>query len=316
MNRLLSFSILLLVTCSTFAAEPEQGFRCTQIQDPIDRLSCYDSVFLKPETVEVASHLSVLENRELSEREVRDNWFSITPHRPNYILPATYNESSDFSNYGTIGDLFSDTEIKFQLSLKTLLFENLWKDSSLTAAYTQQSFWQLYADDEISAPFRETNYEPEIIWSFPLDYEILGFKARELSFSFVHQSNGRSRPLSRSWNRVSSQLLLDRGNLAVLAKVWSRTDEPDLDDNPNIEEFMGRAQFGVAYRYHDHTFVMNVKNSLGSDYRSGVELNWLFPLSHHLKGFVQIYSGYGENLIDMEDKSNRIGIGVALTDWL
>ncbi|MBO6558614.1 MAG: phospholipase A [Pseudomonadales bacterium] len=316
---MIRFALLLVgafLASDVHANNVTNGYECAKISDAEQRLECYDSVYQLTEPTDIEHSLSVIENRRLNEEAVRDNWFAITPHRPNYILPATYNTSPDFSAYGPAGDLFSDTEVKFQLSLKTLLFDELWQNSSVSVAYTQQSFWQLYAEDEISAPFRETNYEPEFMWEIPLNHEILGFEARQLTLGLVHQSNGRAQPLSRSWNRVYSQIALDRGNLAVMAKVWTRIDDPDIDDNPRVEEYMGRAEFGFAYRYRDHTFSMDIKNSLGSDYRSGVELNWMFPLAHHLKGFVQIYSGYGESMIDMEQHINRIGIGVALSDWL
>ena len=59
-----------------------------------------------------------------------------------------------------------------------------------------------------------------------------------------------------------------------------------------------------------------MKNNLSSDNRSGVELNWTFPLVEHLRGMVQIYSGYGESMIDAESYTNRISVGVALSDLL
>ena len=301
------------------ASEPAD---CADIESEKQRLVCYDSFFMKqgqspkePDVTE-SEPFSPVQSRRREEASLRDRWFSITPHRPNYILPATYNASSDFSQYGPAEDLMSDTEIKFQLSLKTTLLSDLWRNSSLSVAYTQQSYWQLYADEELSAPFRETNHEPEIMWEVPLDFELLGFQARLATFSFNHQSNGRSRPLSRSWNRLTGELVLERNRFVVSAKTWARIDSPDTDDNPNIEDFMGRIQLGAAYKGDRHTFALGLKNSLDGDLRSGVEFNWLFPLTGHLKGFVQLYSGYGENLIDMENYNNRIGVGIALTDWL
>ncbi len=295
---------------------------CSAIVDRNARLDCFDGFFpavgskTSSRSEPESATITAIESRVQAESATLHNWFSITPHRPNYFIPASYNFSSDFSPYGDFGDLFSDTEIKFQISLKTPLWPNLWKGSTLWAAYTQQSYWQLYADEDASAPFRETNHEPELIWSIPVDFQVLGMRARFASLAFVHQSNGRANPLSRSWNRLTGELILEKGGFAVSAETWVRVDDPDNDNNPDIEDFMGRIQLGAAYKWDRHTLAAILKNNLDSDNRSGLEVNWTFPLAQHLKGYVQLYSGYGENLIDMEDYSNRFGIGIALTDWL
>ena len=93
-------------------------------------------------------------------------------------------------------------------------------------------------------------------------------------------------------------------------------EDEESDDNPDIEDYMGRLQLGLAYKRGEQVFALGLKNNLRSDNRSGLELNWTFPLAQHFKGFVQIYSGYGENLIDADNYNNRIGVGIALTDWL
>jgi len=326
-NMLTKFWFLSFLTVFLVTIEPAESAdspeRCVSIQPDSERLVCYDKYF-RPNTpptdvtvsAKQAAVRSPLEARRAEETELRDRWFAITPHRPNYIMPATYNVSPDYSIYGPAETLFADTEVKFQLSLKTALMIGLWRDSSISAAYTQQSYWQLYADEEVSAPFRETNHEPEIVWTLPVDFRLLGFRARLASFAFVHQSNGQARPLSRSWNRITGELIMERNRLVLSAKTWARVDDPSTDDNPNIKDYMGRIQLGAAYKGDRHTFAIGLKNSLDGNLRSGVEVNWMFPLTRRLKGFVQAYSGYGENLVDMENYNNRIGIGVALTDWL
>ncbi|MEM8817269.1 MAG: phospholipase A [Pseudomonadota bacterium] len=315
------FSCLsLLAAMPLMAASGPEG--CASIEAGQERLACYDSFFGRDISAGdgVASSVGERESPVLSRRaqeaSLLQQWFSITPHRPNYILPATYNRSADYSNYGDFGGLFSKTEIKYQLSLKTRILPNLWRNSSVWAGYTQQSYWQLYADSAASAPFRETNHEPELVWQIPVSFRMFGWDTRIASLAFNHQSNGQIRPLSRSWNRLTGELVMERGRFAASAKTWVRVDDPDLDDNPNIEDFMGRIQLGVAYKGDRHTFAVGLKNNLQNDNRSGIELHWTFPLAQHLKGFVQVYSGYGENLIDMENYNNRIGIGLALTDWL
>lgn len=327
MRIAIKISVFLLLVHGNFAVGSPQT--CAYIEEPDARLNCFDSYFTPEDIPEVGPDgelelltealpgLSLIEARFEQEAALTDQWFSITPHHPNYILPLTYNDNADYSDFGPLEDAFSDYEIKMQLSLKTRLAKGLWRDSSVWAAYTQQSYWQLYAEEDASAPFRETNHQPEIFWQIPTEFNVLGWNARATTFALNHQSNGRSEPLSRSWNRVTAGIALDRGNWVVSAKTWARISEPaDADDNPNIEDYMGRLQLGLIHKRERHTFSLGLKNNLRSDNRSGLELNYTFPLFRSLKGFVQIYSGYGENLIDMENYTNRIGVGLALTDWL
>jgi phospholipase A1 len=53
-----------------------------------------------------------------------------------------------------------------------------------------------------------------------------------------------------------------------------------------------------------------------SEHRVNSELAWSFPITRRLRGLVQWYNGYGENLIDYNFNMHRIGVGVLLTDWL
>ncbi|MEM1403488.1 MAG: phospholipase A [Pseudomonadota bacterium] len=261
---------------------------------------------------------TALDNRLAMEADVVANTFAIAPHRPNYILPLTYNFDSDFEDYAILGRTFTDEEIKLQISLKTPLARGLWRDSSIWFGYTQQSYWQLYAEDFASAPFRETNYQPEVYWEVPVSHELLGWRARLLRLGINHQSNGQPELLSRSWNRVVGEAVFDRGNFVGTVKAWHRLEEEaEDDDNPDIEDFMGRAQLGLSYKRGEQTFSVNVINNLRtSENRSGVEVNWTFPLVQQLKGYVQFYSGYGENMIDADNYTNRVGIGFSLNDWL
>lgn len=309
---------LLLTATPTFAQSASEN--CRILTNSTARLACYDRLYGPPVTSEQSdAPLSAVAKREQQQLELQQEWFALTPHRPNYILPFTYLDNADFSPYAQLGDTdkVKDTEAKYQLSVRTLLWPQMF-GSKLNAwfAFTLQSYWQIYASD-ISAPFRETNYEPEFFVSAPLNGELFGWQLHRLDFGLDHQSNGRSEPLSRSWNRVVGQLLLDRNNAALFMRTWWRIPESDSDDdNPHIERYMGQGEFGGAYRWGRQTFALLVKNNFRSENKSGVQLDWSFPLTHHLKGYVQLYSGYGENLIDGPNNQNRVGLGLMLTDWL
>ncbi|HKQ84729.1 MAG TPA: phospholipase A [Steroidobacteraceae bacterium] len=312
--------IALLASIPSFAQSADD---CRTLVNDSERLACYDNLHGPQLPAATQSDPlnppSALEQREEQQQELQRNWFAITPYRPNYILPATYLDNADFSPYAGIGDTgeIKDVEAKYQLSVRTLLWPEMF-GSKVDAwfAFTLQSYWQVYASD-ISAPFRETNYEPELFVSTPLKWDVLGWRLHRFNFGLVHQSNGRSEPLSRSWNRVFGQLTAEHGNAALYARAWWRIPEDDEDDdNPHIERYMGQGEFGGAYHWRDQTVALIIKNNFRSENKSGVQLDWSFPLAHHLKGYVQLYSGYGENLIDGPNYQNRVGLGLMLTDWL
>ena len=250
--------------------------------------------------------------------------FTLMSHRPNYILLAAYNASGyDPEPYRQLaGNQFGsvdDTEVQFQVSIKTPLAVGLFDDRmDLYAAYTNRSFWQLYND--ASSPFRETNHEPEVWAQFNPGWKFLGFTNTANTLGVVHQSNGRGGDLSRSWNRIYASLILERGSWAFAFKPWYRIPEDDEDDdNPDIEDYLGHHELRIVHKRGQHVFSAMSRNNIESGFsRGAVELAWSFPLGDYpyLKGYVQYFSGYGESLIDYDQYVHRIGFGLALTDWL
>jgi phospholipase A1 len=124
---------------------------------------------------------SAVEKRENIEEATEALPYVLTPHKPNYFLLAAYNTQPP--NQGPFDIAYPDedydlqsTEAKFQVSLKfPVLFDMFGKNGDLFMAYTNRSFWQMYNSD-ISAPFRETNHEPEVWISFDTDWDFLGLK--------------------------------------------------------------------------------------------------------------------------------------------
>ena len=250
--------------------------------------------------------------------------FTLMAHRPNYILLAAYNPDPNNEPYReATGDPnleLDKVESQFQVSIKVPLAIDLFKNKvDIFTAFTMRSFWQVYNDD-ISAPFRETNYEPEVWVQFRPDWSFWGIKNVVNAFGINHQSNGRTEPLSRSWNRIIGSFIFERGNLVFAIKPWYRIPEDEEDDdNPDITDYLGHYELRLAYKWREHTFSVMSRNNIESGFSKGaVEGTWSFPLwdYKYLKGYVQGFTGYGQSLIDYNVYQNSIGIGFAITDWL
>lgn len=250
--------------------------------------------------------------------------FTLMSHHSNYLLAGAYNfagwSSTAYEDAADQDIAFDNTELQFQLSIKTPLAIDLFdKNLDIFAAYTVRSFWQAYNSD-ISSPFRETNHQPEIWVQTKPDWEFFGIKNSVNILGMAHQSNGQAAELSRSWNRVYAGILLEKENIALLLKPWFRISEDESsDDNPDITDYLGHGEIHVAYKKEDHVFTLMSRNNLESGFSKGaVELGWSFPLFHYdyIKGYIQYFSGYGESLIDYNNYVNRIGFGILLTDVL
>jgi phospholipase A1 len=137
---------------------------------------------------------------------------------------------------------YQANEMRIGLSVRTKIAQGLLtqndpiKKDSLWFAYSQQSTWQLF-NGSISRPFRTTDHEPELMYVYPLDFKLPGdWRWRYAGVGLVHQSNGQSLPLSRSWNRVylmGGAELDDR--FSITGRIWQRMSESTAkDDNPDI----------------------------------------------------------------------------------
>ncbi|MDT8418837.1 MAG: phospholipase A [Desulfuromonadales bacterium] len=270
------------------------------------------------EPVPISPTGSAIVQRQKAEERVESSRFSLLPYKQNYILPIAYNTHPNKRPYADVGEDLDRLELKFQLSFKIPLAKGVIAGhGNLFAGYTQQSFWQAYNDQQ-SAPFRETNYEPELYIDFATNYSLLGLRSRFVSIGVSHQSNGRSEELSRSWNRIYALAAFERGNFYCAIRPWYRIPETSDDDNPDIDAYLGYGEFYALYLYKEHRFGVVWRNNLrSSDNRGAAQFDWSFPLpGQRLHGYLQYFNGYGESLIDYDHVNNRIGLGIIVSNWL
>ena len=258
---------------------------------------------------------SLISQRLQAEKATRFNPFVLSPHKRNYVLLASYNTTPNYEIYNLPASDFDRIEMKFQLSFKIPVYEGMFgSDADLYVAYTNLSFWQAY-NRHISSPFRETVHEPELMVVMPSDWSMFGWKNSMIQFGLVHQSNGQGGYLSRSWNRFYGNFIFEKDNYLISFRPWARIPESD-DDNPDITDYLGHYELRGIYKHGDQTFSLMLRNLLENSGSETFMLDWSFPMYRRWRGYVQYFNGYGESLIDYNAKSNRIGFGVQLTDWL
>ena len=171
--------------------------------------------------------------RMKAEAETGGNRFVLTPHKRNYFLVTYTDDPNDapFQDLQNDDDATLDhAETQFQVSIKVALDRDTFiKDDAIQFGFTLKSFWQTFNDDQ-SSPFRETNYQPEIWYRTPVRWNMFGSNTMLWGIGAEHQSNGRSRELSRSWNRIYTTLTWLTDDLSIRFKPWYRIPEDRKDD--------------------------------------------------------------------------------------
>ncbi len=338
-------AVALLITLSLSGlASAAHANPCVAIADDTERLSCYDTLFKRdaspaaatpsaasPPAPDTAALPSSRLSRfwELGAHE-KNGTFRIRTFMPNYVLPVHHvnrinrNPSTPSQPAPNEDKQYRHTDVKLQLSLRAKMAEGLLlPNADLWFAYTQQSLWQLY-DSEDSAPFRSTDHQPEVIYVLPIPQENrplpFGFDWRLIKLGFVHQSNGQSDPLSRSWNRVYLASTVERDDFFMRLRYDYRIPERAArDDNPDIDKFIGNTELRLNWTPGSSVAMMTLKSYLPNTSKGSVQLDWTHPFSRSnpqgLRWYVQIFSGYGESLLDYNHRHTSVGAGIALFEF-
>ena len=231
-------------------------------------------------------------------------------------------------NYFLTG--FTDaTEVKFQFSAKFDIWPNR-GPHAVYFAFTQKSLWNIYRR---SQPFQESNYSPELFYSYfhaPNRYDPApgcGFFLERAGF--VHESDGEDVPRSRGWNRVygeSRYACYDPAHryAALTLQVWYPVS---ARDNPDIAKFLGYGELSLALgsdrgrgwlgdwevALHARKGTRNwTAGSLELDARWRPRYGDFWRFTPYLYG--QLFTGYGETLLSYDRSLTAIRVGVGFSD--
>ncbi len=341
--HLLVTMLACLTTAPALADETgRRGLNCASEPDNTLRLECYDKAFRAATGASVPADSpkavvpvgedagdpvpSVMSKFwELGPQDKRGT-FVLRSHLPNFLLPIHYSSninrapSSPTQARATNKPGYRPIEAKMQISLRAKMAEDiLLPGADLWFAYTQRSLWQVWDQDD-SAPFRSTDYQPEAIYVIPVPQRLgelpFGWNLRMLQLGIAHQSNGQSDPYSRSWNRTYVGLGLERGNLALSLRANARLPEPSNDQNPDLVSYVGRGEVSLNWFPGKSTVSMTWRSNFTTLDRGSLQVDLTHPVFADsptgLRWYAQFFSGYGETLLDYNHYQNRLGLGLSL----
>jgi phospholipase A1 len=106
-------------------------------------------------------------------------------------------------------------------------------------------------------------------------------------------------------------------------KAWQRIRESaEHDDNPHIQDYIGRGEVKLGWNVNAQNYLgFTARGSLGQGRGSG-RVEWLRTLGEgwnggksNLRLHVQLFSGYGDSLIDYNYKRTVLSVGFSLLDF-
>jgi outer membrane phospholipase A len=251
---------------------------------------------------------------------------TLSGHHENYFI----------SGVGSAGHL-----VKFQYSFKF----DLWPNASRHSAYfgfTQKSLWRLW-DFSASSPFVESNYAPEVFYGYYTKIgDVVPIPGRVTYFvdfaraGLEHESNGLDGATSRGWNRfyvstrVGAYVGIDN-YVSLTPKAW--LPPFGKSDNPDITQYLGYGSLGLEYGYDPATknwwggFSVGATAWKGADrdltrgalevagqWRPGYEGKFVEWWKFTPYFYAQWHDGYGETLLQYNQKVNVFRFGLALED--
>jgi phospholipase A1 len=108
--------------------------------------------------------------------------------------------------------------------------------------------------------------------------------------------------------------------------LWARLPESSgNDDNPDISNHVGRAELAGYWNINkDNTLGVTLRHSLRTTAHGSVRLEWLRALGggsaangeySGLRFHTQLFSGYGDSLVDYNRRRTVLSLGLSLVDF-
>ncbi|RAX55281.1 hypothetical protein CCY99_00855 [Helicobacter sp. 16-1353] len=223
-------------------------------------------------------------------------------YNENYFIPLYYSINGIRAPYKPF-------EVKLQISAKINLASDLFYGIGLFFGYTQASFFQMYSRD-ISSPFRDNDYMPEIMFYRALNWKLFGGEFYNIRFGYRHLSNGETKERSRGTDRIVAEIMYRYSDFTAHLKAWGYIRRSPS----NINKYMGYSDLILSYKFlnrnHLNLTISNLFHNY-TNYKGSVLLEYKFDLEI-LSVYVQYFYGYGDNIYQYNIKTHNIGIGFSI----
>lgn len=233
-----------------------------------------------------------------------------------------YNKQSNFGmykdNYFITGvpinkAINSQTaDAKFQISIRQRLFNRVMPfNTQLLLTYTQKSFWDIYDD---SAPFADNNYNPGLLLMRPIidKNHLKGM----LALSVEHESNGKDKLESRSWNYFTlSGIYFFNVHFYAQAKVWYGWVG---EDNSDLFDYRGYGFLALNYRNKNDRIAASLILNPINNFSVNTQLEVSYKINKRANQFLflQWSQGYGESLLDYNKYTSMVRMGICIKPQL
>lgn len=311
---------ILVNTAETLADNTDSTVPTLTVTDNQADKKILEKVGVTDDDVSTYSPLSVLYDLDKNDPK---GTFQLRPHLPMYALPIWYSASPNRQPTSPSHEAPKDypdlqnVDSKAQISFKTKLLQDVFDtNADVWFGYTQQFYWQVYNESD-SRPFRSSDYQPEFFITQPVSANLpYKGKLRMLGAGLVHESNGQSDPLSRSWNRGYVIGGMEWNKLTVIPRLWFIFPDIKKDaDNSDIGDYMGYGDMRWQYNLGKNQTVGGVVRYNPFENKGAISLDYARPLIGGMKGYVQLFHGYGENIQDYNHKDTNIGVGLMFNDF-
>jgi phospholipase A1 len=209
-------------------------------------------------------------------------------------------------------DKFSEEncDVTYQISIQQRITKSILPFKTyLFMTYSQKSRWSIYKE---SCPFDNTDYNPSVgLGKYLIKNNRLKGQA---SLAFEHESNGYDGEDSRSWNRISLHGMFPlTKNSNLQAKCWIPFVKKK--DNPDLLKYHGIGYVTYNIRTPNKKFIFSLslikRGELNWNFNVKAEASYKLPFLLNQYLFLQIYSGYAEDLLSYKTHIEGIRLGIA-----